>query len=523
MNLRRLISTLCYLRPTQLAYQMKYRLVKAAYHSLEAPPAPQIHLLPCVEKPDCLLGETFCFLNTASSFHRWDDTHHGMLWAYNLNYMDWLGQASMTKELGAQWVDKFIAALPHNNVGLDPYPIALRGINWIKFMVSHGSKPAWNDSLYSQYSLLTKRLEYHLLGNHLLEDAFSLYIASIYFADEGFYKKASRILRRELKEQILPDGAHYEQSAMYHCILLDRLLDCYNVSFNNIRFEGQEKLNAYLQGKVELMLGHLDSICYSDDSIPLFNDAAYAIAPTARELRMYAQRLGITWQAKPLNECGYRRMQDGCFEAMIDVGNITASYQPGHSHADSLNYELRLQGLPFIVDTGISTYNKNERRQKERSTAAHNTVTIDERDSSEVWGGFRVGKRAHVKLLLDTPGEIVASHDGYGRRNTHTRRFTLVEGGLRIEDHLEREADAVSHIHLAPEIDILHHNDKEIVTSHATIRLEGASDIDLTQDFVSTQYNQLQPSTHIRVHFSRCLSLSIRRTEPHLQPLPTPA
>lgn len=32
-----------------------------------------------------------------------------------------------------KWIDKFIDDLPNNKVGLDPYPIALRGINWVKF------------------------------------------------------------------------------------------------------------------------------------------------------------------------------------------------------------------------------------------------------------------------------------------------------------------------------------------------------------------------------------------------------
>ncbi len=66
------------------------------------------------------------------------------------------------------------------------------------------------------------------MGNHLLEDAYSLFIAALYFKDDKFYRKSKKMLWQELKEQILPDGAHYEQSPMYHCILLDRLLDCYN-------------------------------------------------------------------------------------------------------------------------------------------------------------------------------------------------------------------------------------------------------------------------------------------------------
>ena len=80
----------------------------------------------------------------------------------------------------------------------------------------------------------------------------------------------------------------------------------------------------------------------------------------------------------------------------IDFGKIGPSYQPGHAHSDTFNFELIKNGNPFIVDTGVSTYEKNERRQIERSTSSHNTITIGDYEQSEVWGGFRVAKRAKI-------------------------------------------------------------------------------------------------------------------------------
>ena len=55
--------------------------------------------------------------------------------------MDWLQQEDMTYENGAEWIDKFIDELSDNLVGLDPYPIALRGINWIKFISDKTAAP----------------------------------------------------------------------------------------------------------------------------------------------------------------------------------------------------------------------------------------------------------------------------------------------------------------------------------------------------------------------------------------------
>ena len=63
-------------------------------------------------------------------------------------------------------------------------------------------------------------IEYHILGNHLLENGFSLFFGAYYFQDEKFYVKAKKILTDELDEQILEDGAHFELSSMYHQIML---------------------------------------------------------------------------------------------------------------------------------------------------------------------------------------------------------------------------------------------------------------------------------------------------------------
>ncbi len=515
MSISLLLHTLSHLRLRQVVYQLKYRFIKAKYHEYVAPKVQTVKMKSCIEKQHCYNNEQFCFLNIQARFTSWNDVTHGMLWAYNLNYMDYLLQSDMTAKKGEKWIDKFIAELSTNRVGLDPYPIALRGINWIKFIITYRSEidndkiRRWNDSLYSQYVLLTKKLEYHLLGNHLLEDAYSLYIAAIYFADEKFYNKAVMLLKQELNEQILNDGAHYEQSPMYHCILLDRLLDCYNISSNNLWFDGQNDVNDFLKEKAIMMLGHLESICYADGSFPLFNDSALDIAPIPQELKDYASRLGLKWKTIPMNASGYRKLQNKNIEAIVDVGNITATYQPGHTHADTFNYELRLKGQPFIVDTGISTYNKTERRQEERSTAVHNTVTINGKNSTEVWGGFRVGNRANVSLIEDTSNKIVSTHDGYGKHCLHKRKFMLKEDCLCIEDNIPDTYEATSHIHLAPGMEIITYNNEEVLTSLGRISLEGAKNVKTEKIKVSHRYNLFDDSLVIRIDFCGSLKQKI--------------
>ncbi len=516
-KLKLFLHTLRHLRISQLLYQVWRLIYRVKYreyvYDRELLP---VFLQPCIHRDRLIDGEIMCFLNISDRFRTWSDISHGMLWAYNVNYMDWLVQDGATVDMGMYWIDKFIKELPENRVGLDPYPTALRGINWMKFIVAHRDRipkrqlSAWNTSLYSQYKMLFANLEYHIQGNHLLEDIIALYIASIYFNDPFFYRKTCRLLIRELDEQILPDGAHYEQSPMYHCIILGRLLDCYNFSVNNYRFDSQCNINELLCKKLQLMLGHLNNICYSDGSIPLLNDSAYHIAPSSEQLNSYAYRLGIKRIETELKECGYRRMRKGPFDAIVDVGNITATYQPGHSHADTFNYELRVDGKPFIIDVGISTYDELQRRYFERSTQAHNTVAVGGADSSEVWGKFRVGNRANVTIVTDQACCIKALHDGYGKHMLHSREFLITDQEFTVCDSISNATPASSYIHFAPDVSILSLDNNKIVTACGTIYILNAVHVSVERGMASCRYNDLSPIWVVKIDFNSKLSYSIR-------------
>ena len=510
-----LAETIVHLKPRQIVGQIMNKVHRPVFVSMSAPESLCISRInSTIVKPPCLNGYRFSFLNITDDFAGWEMMEHGSLWAYNLNYMDWLEQEDFSMEDGIKWIDKFIDELPSNRVGLEPYPIALRIINWAKFFSKHPEclSKRRNDSLYAQTLLLERKLEYHLLGNHLLEDSYALTIASVFFHDERLFRKASRLMIQQLKEQILPDGAHYEQSPMYHCIMLDRLLDSINFSLSNPLFDGQEAFTSTLKEKATMMLGHLQSIAYSDGTIPLLNDSAYGIAPTVKQLFDYAHRLNILWKPITLKECGYRKLGDSHIEVIADIGNITATYQPGHSHADTFSYELRIDGQPIIVDTGISTYNKNERRQYERSTQAHNTVSVGGKDSSHVWGGFRVGRRAKATVLKDEANDIIAQHNGFGRQAIHQRHFACKDGAFYVEDTvIGKEVEAVSYLHISPNLhaEIVSEADGLIKIGNITVKVEHCHRIELKKDYTSTEYTHLQSNDVLALSFIKSLRYSI--------------
>jgi uncharacterized heparinase superfamily protein len=115
-----------------------------------------------------------------------------------------------------------------------------------------------------------------------------------------------------------------------------------------------------------------------------------------------------------------------------------------------------------FVNSGTSEYGVGAERHRQRGSAAHNTLVLDNEDSSEMWAGFRVARRARVRLLelqdAAAAVSIVGEHDGYRRlrgKNRHRRRWKLTAQELTIEDVVEgsfRSAKCFFHLH--PEIQV---------------------------------------------------------------------
>lgn len=452
-------------------------------------------------------NNTFTFLNQSKKFNsgiNWDYDEYGLLWTYNLNYFEYLLQEGMTTEVAYQLIDDFTTQYDSLNVAHDPYPISLRLLSWIKFFLASEEKPneKYLFSLYSQARELQGKLEYHLLANHLFENGFTLLFAAYYFKDDNFYSTARKILLSELQEQILQDGAHYELSPMYHQIILYRILDSINLVKNN-DWKNQE-LVSLLEEKASIMLGWLETMTFNSGAIPHLNDATDSIAPTSKQLFEYARKLNIEWNKSKLNDSGYRKFSYGDFEIIMDIGQIAPSYQPGHSHADNLNFVLYYKNKPIIVDTGISTYEKNERRQIERSTSSHNTVTINSLNSSEVWGGFRIAKRAITTVLKDTSTEIIASHNGYrSLKASHKRIFRHENNKFIVEDIVQskKSVKAQGHIHFHPDVEVKRSPSGFMINDDLQLIIEGATDIYLQEYKYAAGFNKLYPAIHVIYSF----------------------
>lgn len=452
-------NTVRYLKPIQIYWRIWLRLQRPRLDLSPSPPLRQRNAELkgfLLKRPSLTLPNKFTFLNISHLLQGpsdWNNPEWEKLWLYNLHYHDDLNALDSAKkalphrELIQRWVDENPAT---DGNGWEPYPASLRIVNWIKWAYRvNPLEPAWNDSLVLQVRHLRQHLEYHLLGNHLFANAKALVFAGLYFDGaeaDAWLKKGLQILDDELSEQVLDDGGHFELSAMYHCIILEDLIDLVNLACC-YPDQIETKVVDYWRELVSKMLLWLKTMTHPDGKISLFNDAAFGIAAEPDHIFDYANRLGInadyhTADCTKLLPCsGYARLENEAAVVLADVARVGPDYIPGHAHADTLTFELSLFGHRIIVDSGTSCYGSSAERLRQRSTSAHNTVEIDGVNSSEVWGGFRVARRAYpldVSLNVREDNiELEAGHDGYRRISQdilHHRKWSLGNHCLLIED-----------------------------------------------------------------------------------------
>jgi uncharacterized heparinase superfamily protein len=337
---------------------------------------------------------------------------------------------------------------------VSPAPASHRARNLA--LAIHAGRGEFVGELARACRAVLTQLEFHLLGNHFLENGVGLCCgacATVGAESELWWRIGSAILDHELDEQFLADGGHFERSATYHLGLTTSLLELFAL----MRAAGRS-IPVRWGDTVARAIDWIGVVEAPDGTVPLFNDAALDAAPQPAEIRPLAQALGFASHRRSgtvvLPSTGWVRLETRDAFVMFDAGPDGASYQPGHVHADALTLELWVRGRRTIVDFGVASYADDQLRQDTRATRSHNTIEVRGRDSSEVWAAFRTGRRAtaSIDLVEITPDgvRVVASHDGYKSLGvTHRRELVLKESSLSIQDQVG--APHVSRLRLATE------------------------------------------------------------------------
>lgn len=388
------------------------------------------------------------FLHESEKFDwqsSWHFENHSALWNFNLHYFEFLmplvhAYRATKKDEYLQCImdsiNGWIAKNPQSSGGAawESYTIAMRLVYWFAclFVLSDDLSESFKEymaaSIYAQYVYLANHLEKSLLANHYFEDLKALILCAIAFSDEQMLQKTLKAFKKQLKVQILPDGMHYELSPMYHKIILEDVLRIAVALRSTGRKD--DEIESYLPQMLDVAYTFEEGL----ERIPLFNDGGNNVAKSLPALLSAAQtHFGLTPSRKSmLPSSGYYFFYYKDWKLIVDAGVPGAKENPGHAHCDAMSFELFHCGKPVLVNCGTFAY-QCEDRAFFRSTAAHNTVMVNDTEQSECWGAFRMGRGSKTTVRrVDENGIQMSMTDQHG--NTGERTVLLGNEKLVIAD-----------------------------------------------------------------------------------------
>ena len=263
-------------------------------------------------------------------------------------------------------------------------------------------------------------------GNHTIAEAVGLLYAGIVLQGHPcaseWRNSGLEHLRRESARQVDADGGGLEQATWYLLFITD-LLGLAQSLLSHAGMAPEPRLDA----AVQRARAFLNDLATGPGDLPRIGDGddGYALW---RGLQLSwtgnpASRRHVSYRAHGLSFVRY-----GDSDRLIFLHN-PLGMPPGcaHGHADSLSVLFRWEGIDVLIDPGTYQYGAEARyRQYFRSTAAHNTATVDSGDQAEQLTAFMWRRPFTTELLLSQfepdCAWLLARHDGYRPRGIVHRR-----------------------------------------------------------------------------------------------------
>jgi hypothetical protein len=299
-------------------------------------------------------------------------------------------------------------------------------------------------------------------NTHLTGEALSLYVVGTALPELArsarFAATGRDVLLAELDRQVLADGGHAERSTHYHRYTLD----FYLLALETAILAGDQHAEARFRAGCHRLATFMHALSDDNGHVPVIGDddggrlwpvmrsEPYDVRATLSHAAVLLRRPELAPWPLPEEVCwttdadlaaaerdastsrvrgrgdGLRVFPDtglvvardeGGGHLVMDVGSH-GYLNGGHAHADALAVTLSADGRPILVDPGTGSYTMDRAlRDRQRSSASHNTVTVDGRSSSVPAGPFHWSVRADAQLHGACGNSalawVEAWHDGY--------------------------------------------------------------------------------------------------------------
>jgi len=331
----------------------------------------------------------------------------------------------------------------------NPMEVGLRVLNWIiaLSMIRESSTVdsyfihKITNSLYEHLIFIEGNWEWYdgKTSNHYLSDLVGYLYLSWFFNDKKRTRWAVAELEREMRKQVLSDGASYEGSTRYHRLVTELfyyaklLVENETIQLSDVFFKKYKQMHAFLwwctpNNGTLIAIGDDDSGCVTlfgykncfdvglqvkESQKKYFDFAVLRSARTGGRVMSQIAGVGSDYKKKAqinpspfaLSKAEGRRRRVKYFNYFRDFGlsiyksskvhatlrhhAYNANQPSGHFHNDVGSITLTIGGVPIIVDPGSYVYTPSVYwRNYFRSVCVHNSSYIRDIEPIELSGNL---------------------------------------------------------------------------------------------------------------------------------------
>lgn len=276
--------------------------------------------------------------------------------------------------------------------------------------------PAALDLVHSHAPLIEQRLSlFSSRGNHTIAECAGLVYAGLLFREHPraarWRKRGLDILAEESARQVLEDGGGIERAFEYHRFVIDLL-----GLVDRLLAHAGEKTPKEIAAALARGRRFLAAVTLPDGQVMPVGDGDGGWA-LSRHLRLNGPDPVTAETVVHFRQSGYSvlRAEGGdATLALFDHGPHGMAPSYGHAHADALSLLLYRNGEPILIDPGTFTYTgAPEWRRYFRSTAAHNTVTVNGLDQAVQETAFQWSEPLPCRLINADVAQGVVRMLGY--------------------------------------------------------------------------------------------------------------